>query len=316
MGPPDGTTLINGATERINHQYFTYDPNTKTYGGKFPPQKFYRLDMQENTKARLHPDYGFTTVWGFDGVVPGPLIQAKYGEPVLVRFQNSLPSVKVPQAFGIAEMTTHLHNGHTPTESDGNPVDFFNSINDTGPLAVDPETGQKVPVNPHGFKDQHYPNVYAGYFERSNNSIGDPAEALSSLWYHDHHLDFTAQNVYKGMFGCYNLFDDVYDTGHETTGLRLPKRTPMTFPSSSMTSCSSSNYQPGFRSVRPRRHPGRQVLRQRSDPALFERREAALSVPAVQSGTVTLVASSRCSTAPASCRSGRSRPTATCCRTR
>ena len=220
-GPPDGTTLINGATERINHQYFTYDPNTKTYGGKFPPQKFYRLDMQESTKARLHPDYGFTTVWGFDGVVPGPLIQAKYGEPVLVRFQNSLPSVKVPQAFGIAEMTTHLHNAHTPTESDGNPVDFFNSINDTGPLAVDPETGQKVPVNPHGFKDQHYPNVYAGY-SALNNSIGDPAEALSSLWYHDHHLDFTAQNVYKGMFGCYNLFDDVYDTGHETTGLRLP----------------------------------------------------------------------------------------------
>ena len=66
-------------------------------------------------------------------VVPGPLIQAKYGEPVLVRFHNNLPSVKIPQAFGIAEMTTHLHNGHTPSESDGNPVNFFNSINDPQP---------------------------------------------------------------------------------------------------------------------------------------------------------------------------------------
>jgi FtsP/CotA-like multicopper oxidase with cupredoxin domain len=40
------------------------------------------------------------------------------------------------------------------------------------------------------------------------------------LWYHDHHLDFTAQNVYKGMFGCYNLFDDK-DTG-TGFGLGLP----------------------------------------------------------------------------------------------
>ena len=56
---------------------------------------------------------------------------------------------------------------------------------------------------------------------RCGNSVGDPTEALGSLWYHDHHLDFTAQNVYKGMFGCYNLFDD---TGHRRrgTGLRLP----------------------------------------------------------------------------------------------
>ena len=80
--------------------------------------------------------------------------------------------------------------------------------------------GNVIPINPHGFKDQHYPNVYAGFSAR-NNTIGDPTEALGSLWYHDHHLDFTAQNVYKGMFGCYTLFDD-QDTGDETTGLRLP----------------------------------------------------------------------------------------------
>jgi FtsP/CotA-like multicopper oxidase with cupredoxin domain len=210
-GVPDGTTVIDGATKRINHQLFTYNPKaapgTSPYGGQFPPQKFYELIMQE-TALKLHPDYSPTTVWGFDGQVPGPLVQAKYGEPILVRFHNHLPSVKVPQSFGIAEMTTHLHNAHTPSESDGNPVNFFNSIND--PNAI----------NPLGFKDQHYPNVLAGY-TALGNKVGDPREALSSLWYHDHHLDFTAQNVYKGMFGCYNLFDDK-DTGDETTGLRLP----------------------------------------------------------------------------------------------
>jgi FtsP/CotA-like multicopper oxidase with cupredoxin domain len=206
-GAPDGTTPIDGATRRINHQYCSYNDVDHTYGGKFPPKKFYELTMKESG-VKLHPDYAPTTVWAFDGSLPGPLIQAKYGEPIMVRFHNHLPSVTKPQAFGIAEMSTHLHNAHTPSESDGNPVNYFNSINDPNQ------------VNPHGFKDQHYPNVYAGYTARGD-LVGDPREALSSLWYHDHHLDFTAQNVYKGMFGCYNLFDDK-DTGDETTGLRLP----------------------------------------------------------------------------------------------
>lgn len=154
------------------------------------------------------PFYAPTTVWAFDGAVPGPCIQARYGEPILVRFHNRLPSVRSPQNFGIAEITTHLHNAHTPSESDGNPVDYHNSINDPNPL------------NPQGFKDQHYPNAYAGY-TALGDLVGDPREALGSLWYHDHHLDYTSQNVYKGMFGCYTLFDDL-DTGDETTGLRLP----------------------------------------------------------------------------------------------
>ena len=85
--------------------------------------------------------------------MPGPLIRANYGELTLVRYYNDLPSVKIPApgGFGIAEITTHLHNAHTPFESDGNPVDFINSINDPTPL------------DPLGFKDNHYPNVYAGY---------------------------------------------------------------------------------------------------------------------------------------------------------
>lgn len=206
-GEPDGTTPIDGSTKRVNHQYCSYDANTSIYGGKFPPKKFYELTAME-AKHKFHPDYADSIVWGFDGQVPGPNIQAKYGEPIMVRFHNHLPSVKVAQNFGIAEITTYLHNAHTPSESDGNPVNYFNSINDPNE------------VNPLGFKDQHYPNVLAGFTAR-NDSTGDPREALSSLWYHDHHLDFTAQNVYKGMFGCYNLFDDK-DTGDEGSGLHLP----------------------------------------------------------------------------------------------
>jgi FtsP/CotA-like multicopper oxidase with cupredoxin domain len=116
--------------------------------------------------------------------------------------------VTKPQNFGIAEFATHLHNGHTPTESDGFANDFVNSINDPNP------------VNPQGFKDHHYLGVYAG-FAAAGDSVGDYREGLGSLWYHDHHIDFTAQNVYKGMCGVY-LLHDALDTGDETTGLRLP----------------------------------------------------------------------------------------------
>jgi FtsP/CotA-like multicopper oxidase with cupredoxin domain len=218
FGPPTGKTPVDGATRQVDHQYFSYNAATNTFGpgsqGSFIPQKFYELEMREDF-IQLHPDLpGKTRFFCFhddkgNARVPGPLIRAKYGEPVLVRFKNKLPSVSTPQDFGISEMTTHLHNGHTPSESDGNPVNFFNSIND--PNAV----------NPKGFKDQHYPNVLAGFRDPAFGGAGNPNEALGSLWYHDHHLDFTAQNVYKGMFGCYNLFDNL-DTGVPGTGLNLP----------------------------------------------------------------------------------------------
>jgi FtsP/CotA-like multicopper oxidase with cupredoxin domain len=216
FGVPDGTTPVDGATRRVSHQYFSHNAATDTFGpgsqGSFIPQKFYEMDIKEDF-IKLHPDLDKTRFFCFhagkDPHVPGPLIRAKYGEPVLVRFKNKMPSVKTAQDFGISEASTHLHNGHTPSESDGNPVNYFNSIND--PNAA----------NPLGFKDQHYPNVLAGFRDPTFGGAGNPNEALGSLWYHDHHLDFTAQNVYKGMFGCYNLFDNL-DTGIPGTGLNLP----------------------------------------------------------------------------------------------
>jgi FtsP/CotA-like multicopper oxidase with cupredoxin domain len=44
---------------------------------------------------------------------------------------------------------------------------------------------------------------------------------MSTLWYHDHMLDFTSQNVYKGLAGMYLLFNE-FDTGDETSGFHLP----------------------------------------------------------------------------------------------
>ncbi len=115
-GEPDGTTPIDGATKRIPHQYCSYNPITSVYGAStanptynFAPQKFYELTAQE-TSIKLHPDYSATKMWAFDGVVPGPLIKAKYGEPVMVRFHNHLPSVKTPGSFD----SNYFRFRHTP----------------------------------------------------------------------------------------------------------------------------------------------------------------------------------------------------------
>ncbi len=44
---------------------------------------------------------------------------------------------------------------------------------------------------------------------------------MSTLWYHDHRVDFTSQNTYKGLFGFYCLFNQ-FDTGNDDSGFRLP----------------------------------------------------------------------------------------------
>jgi FtsP/CotA-like multicopper oxidase with cupredoxin domain len=150
-------------------------------------------------------------IWGFDDnsgrgtMSPGYTYQAFYGTPQLTRNINSLPATTQSNntGFGMPQVTTHLHNAHNPSESDGNPCDFY----------------------PSGkFCDQYYPNVLAG-FNSTNEPNGDINEALSTLWYHDHRVDFTSQNTYKGLVGFYCLFNNM-DTGDETTGFRLPSFVP------------------------------------------------------------------------------------------
>ena len=187
---PAPTVIPNTAAGEgriIPHQAFS----------QFPPVKFYEVE-QRLANIVTHPALPVQPLWSFDGLVPGPLYVERYGKPILVRNHNNLPANN--GGFGKNLVTTHLHNGHTPAESDGNPCDFFS-------------VGQ--------FYDQHYPNVLAGVNSTHQDVGGDIQESMSTLWYHDHMHDFTSQNVYKGLAGMYLLFND-HDTGDETTGFHLP----------------------------------------------------------------------------------------------
>lgn len=149
-----------------------------------------------------------STIYGFNGAFPGPMINAEYGRPALVRFENHLddnPLGLDRQDFGAADacFLTHLHNGHTAPESDGNP--HYALV--AGPRHHGYDVGT--------FVDNLYLNWPAG---------NDDREKQSFFWFHDHTMDYTGANVYKGMVGLYPIYDPKggTDMGDERRGLRLP----------------------------------------------------------------------------------------------
>ena len=111
-----------------------------------------------------------TTIWGYNGIFPGPTIRVKKGRTAVVRHTNRLST----------DTVVHLHGGMTPSDSDGFPTDM---------------------VMPGQTRAYTYPNQ----------------QRACTLWYHDHAMDQTGQNIYMGLAGFYIIDDD------EELALPLPK---------------------------------------------------------------------------------------------
>ncbi|HSB81845.1 MAG TPA: multicopper oxidase domain-containing protein [Candidatus Methylomirabilis sp.] len=214
-GPNPAASGLTGFTEtpRPNHQLWTQFGGKSDTAPGFAGAQYEILEqaVQHNfypAKDRVPASTIWTYVDARNNTV-GPLwIQARYGEPIVLRVQNDLPLAN--EGFGINQTSTHLHGGHNASESDGGPLQFY-------------DFGR--------FKDFHYPNARAGFAKTHPTSslngrtvIGDVHETQSFLFFHDHRVDFTSQNVYKGLASIYTYFSDdiALDTGDETTGLRLP----------------------------------------------------------------------------------------------
>lgn len=196
-------------------------------------------------KPRFHPlmpVQDHTALWTFDGTFPPKLAVARYGEPILMRHYNALSiDPAANRGFGIHTISTHEHNGHNPSESDGYTNAFFfpgqfydyrwpmqlaghDTVNTTAsdPRAAAPcSPGESLLVN----------NSSGPAIERTcdaNGRIqirGDYRETMSTHWFHDHMLDFTAQNVYKGnaaMINYYSAIDRGNEAVNDGVNLRLP----------------------------------------------------------------------------------------------
>lgn len=149
-------------------------------------QPYYELTMGQ-FKQQFHSDLPSTTVWGMNGLYPGPTIEATQGEPIYVRWRNQLPEEHllpidtsihgdmIPyDSVSEARVVMHLHGGNIETESDGKPDAWFTpNFEETGPAFVK--------------KDYYYQNE----------------QPPTTLWYHDHTLGITRLNVYAGLAGFY-----------------------------------------------------------------------------------------------------------------
>jgi spore coat protein A len=141
------------------------------------------LTMQE-IHAKVHRDVPPTRMWSYGPNALAPLIEARSGEPLQIRWVNNLPAkhfLPIDHSLhgcgpGIPDVrtTAHLHGAKTASKDDGYPEDWFtpgHSRTCTYPLQQD----------------------------------------ATALWYHDHAMGLTRLNTYAGLFGMFLLRDQVED---------------------------------------------------------------------------------------------------------
>ncbi len=199
--------------------------------GEFGPGGLYHVSpagiagSNRGIPVKFHPNMPTQdplALWTFDGTLPPKLLMARYGETILFRHYNMLPvDPAANRGFGIHTISTHEHNGHNPAESDGFANGFF---------------------FPGQYWDYRWPMIHAGH-DTINTAATDPRcgapdgnggiinlrgdwrETMSTHWFHDHMLDFTSQNVYKGNAAMMNYYSSL-DRGNEAlndgVNLRFP----------------------------------------------------------------------------------------------
>ncbi len=74
-----------------------------------PAEGVFELTLRASTAERQFADGPATTVWAYNGTVPGPLIEARVGDRLVVHFQNALDE----------ETTIHWHGVRLPATMDG-----------------------------------------------------------------------------------------------------------------------------------------------------------------------------------------------------
>jgi spore coat protein A len=205
---------------------------------------------QKAGQAAILP--GLTTeVWGYNGIFPGPTIETRRGRQAVVRHRNELPVPTVVHLHGGVTPPEHDgyptdvvlpagaeagHIGHAAAGALPGPASLrppgspppwacaagagrLRRVPDPVPVSPGPRTGDPLArgaqpgragrggigtgrgTGSQGVKDYVYP-------------LDQPA---ATLWYHDHRMDFTGPQVYRGLAGFHLVRDAAEDA------LPLPK---------------------------------------------------------------------------------------------
>jgi spore coat protein A, manganese oxidase len=186
------------------------------------PGQYDLYDMQIlESEFSFHPNIGYSKVWGYaqSGTAPsylGGVVVAKQGQPVRMRFTNTLPSThplpvdptltspppvgtlppegNVPGAGQNNRTAVHLHGGLLDWTSDGGPFDWFTpngnygpSLPATSPIRHDAQ-GRLLAGNQ---VELYQPNQQSARF----------------AWYHDHAVGITRLNAYAGIASAFLITD-------------------------------------------------------------------------------------------------------------
>jgi FtsP/CotA-like multicopper oxidase with cupredoxin domain len=211
------------------------------WNGEFFPKQGYVMSLaqQRPNTTKFHPAMVAqqpNSVWSFGpgsfrqnggynqvfGQLPAPLFRARYGEPMIVRVYNNLPTdPSQNNGFGRNESSLHFHNAHNGAESDGAcnafhyPGTFYDYRWSTTLARRDKINTAATDRRASG------PDGNGGL----TNVPGDYRELQGTMWAHDHRFFFTAENVYKGSAMMINYYSGP-DRGHETlpdgVNLKLP----------------------------------------------------------------------------------------------
>jgi FtsP/CotA-like multicopper oxidase with cupredoxin domain len=98
--------------------YFTFQ-DSSSYPPVLSPVRadsttdYYEI-AQKRSEIEILDGYR-TSIWGYEGIIPGPNIKARLGRTVVVQHTNELS----------VSTAVHLHGGITPPDSDGFPTDLI-----------------------------------------------------------------------------------------------------------------------------------------------------------------------------------------------
>jgi len=150
---------------------------------------YYRFAMRQ-IESKVHRDMKPTRLWGFGSTSPGPTIETRSGEGLLIEWANELPTSHFLPV-------DHNIHGAEPDKPDVRAVIHLH--------------GAKAPPESDGYPENWYPPGKSALYHYPNN------QDAAMLWYHDHTLGINRLNVAAGLFGVFLIRDSAEDS------LNLPK---------------------------------------------------------------------------------------------
>jgi FtsP/CotA-like multicopper oxidase with cupredoxin domain len=150
---------------------------------------------------RFHRDLPESRVWGYDGTVPGPTIEAERGQQVTVEWRNELDG-PLPVVVTIAP---------DATEADGVPVQCVPGMSGGTPDERAAALVGHAVVHLHGgLTPAPYDGWAENLFAPGQHAVFHypMVQRAALLWYHDHVMGVTKFDVYAGLAGLWIVRDE------------------------------------------------------------------------------------------------------------